>query len=390
MHCDTSIIATDENVWRPDRRALNVTFNLKMLMSYVPKINGKASLLIDQLDSVVAGKLPIDLYRMVFKCLLDIVSCTTMGVEMDMQSSRGDLYYRVAKELMANIQRRYVRAWLRWDFVYRLTPTYRNCLWVTELADGFLKEMYDAKVNEINQKDYDLLELGRQTNTLNVMEKCLLLQRDGKFSEQKVLDQVAVILMAGVDTSSIAIFSTILLLAIHQQQQEKVFEEVHDVLESGDCDVTYEHLSKMPYLECAIKEALRLFPPAPIVGRQCSDDVELSCGKIPQGTLIVCNITHLHHNEKYWGPHPDRFDPERFLPENSRDRPAYSYIPFCGGPRNCIGMKFANITVKIVVAQLLRRFKFTSALKMEDIRTTLHIVLEISNENPLKIERRTF
>lgn len=361
-----------------------------MLISYVPKINGKAAVLIDQLDSVVADKLPIDLYRMVFKCLMDIVSCTTMGVEMNMQSSRGDLYYRVAKVVMANIQRRFVRVWLRWDFVYRLTATYRNELWAVELADGFLKEMYDAKVSEINQKNDDTLEMGRQTNTLNVMEKCLLLQREGKFSEQKVLDQVGVILMAGIDTSSIAIFSTILLLAMHEPHQEKVFEEVRNVLGSGDCDVTYEHLSRMPYLEYTVKEALRLFPPAPVIARQCSDDVELSCGRIPKGTIIACNLSHLHRNKKYWGPQADAFDPDRFLPENSKDRLPYSYIPFCGGPRNCIGMKFAYITVKIAVVHLLLRFKFTSDLKMEDIRTKLHVVLEISNENPLKIERRTF
>lgn len=390
MHCDTSIIATDKDIWRPHRRALNAAFNKKMLLSYVPKINEKAVLLFDQLDAMDSERSTIDLCRMVFKCLMDMVASTTMGVEMDMQSLRGDVYYRVTKLLMTNIQRRMVRFWLRWNFVYRLTPTHRNELWAIELGDQFMKRVRVTKASEINQQKYDFLEMGRQTNTLNVMEKCLLLQREGKFNEQNVFDQMRVIFIAGIDTSSNAILTTIVLLAIHQQHQDKVAKELADIFESADCDVTYEHLLKMFHLECAIKEALRLFPPAPIVLRQCSDDIKISCGKIPKGTVLMLNIAHLHRNEEYWGPQSDRFDPARFLPENSRNRPPYSYLPFSGGPRNCIGMKYADIAVKIVVARLLRRYKFTSDLKMEDIRTKMHVVLEISNENPVKIERRIF
>lgn len=390
MHCDTSILATDKDIWRPHRRALNTAFNSKVVTSYVPKINEKAALLVDQLYSMGSEYLTIDLYSMVFRCLMDIISSTTMGVEMEMQSARGELYQQATKVVMANVQRRFVRFWLRWDFVYRLTPSYHNGLWATQLGDQLMKHMRDTKVDEINRQNYDFLEMGQRKNTLNVIEKCLLLQRQGKFSEQVVFDQMRVIFIAGIDTSSIAIFSTILLLAIHQHHQDKVVEELANIFETADCDVTYEHLSKMSFLECAIKEALRLFPPAPIFGRKCSDDVEMCGGTIPKGTQILINIAHLHRNEKYWGPQADRFDPDRFLPKNAADRPAYAYLPFCGGPRNCIGMKFAYVAVKIVVARLLRRYKFSSDLKMEDIRTKLHVVLEISNENPVKIERRIF
>lgn len=338
-------------------------------MSYVPKLNEKAALLVDHVDSVVTNGSTIDLYHMVFKCMLDIVFCTTMGVEMEMQSPRGEFCHQVMKVLMANIQKRFVRVWLCWDFIYRQTSMYRSDLWALKTSEQLMRDVLFTTANKINQQKNDFLETGRQTNTLNVIEKCLLLQREGKLNEKNVFDQMLVIVTAGVDTSSIAIFSTILLLAIHQQHQDKVVKEICNVLESAECDVTYEHLSKMTYLECVIKEALRLFPPAPIFARQCSDDVEMSCGKIQKGTILVINVAHLHRNEKYWGPHSDRFDPERFSPENSRDRPSYSYLPFSGGPRNCIGMKYAYITVKIVAAHLLRRYKFTSNLKMEDIRT---------------------
>lgn len=387
--CPTSLIATDVDVWKKDRRALNPAFNPKMLHSYVPKINEKTNVLVDRLSSVITEKSDIDLYHMIFKSFMDIVISTTMSVDMQMQSPCGDLFYRMAKLLMSNMQRRVVRIWLRWNFVYRLTPTFWKERWAAELANQLMKLIQDRKIDEMNRQNYDVLECGREKNALNVIERCFLQQREGNFSEQNITDQMTVIITAGVDTSSMAVFSTLLLLAMHPEHQDKVVKELIDILEDADCDVTHEHASRMTYLECAIKEALRLFPPAPMFFRQCSDDVVVTCGKIPKGTIIVTNIAHLHRNPTYWGPLSNQFDPTRFLPENSMDRPLYSYLPFSGGPRNCIGLKYAYISTKIVIARLLRKFKFTTDLKIDEIRTKLHIVLEISNEYPLKIERRT-
>lgn len=148
LHCVTSIIASDRNIWRPHRRALNSSFNSKILMPYVPKLNEKAALLVDHVDSVLTNGSTIDLYHMVFKCMIYIVLRTTMGVEMEMQSPRGELCHQVIKVLMANIQKRIVRVWLYWDIIYRLTSMHRSNLWAIETGEQFMREMRDTNANK--------------------------------------------------------------------------------------------------------------------------------------------------------------------------------------------------------------------------------------------------
>lgn len=96
-------------------------------------------------------------------------------------------------------------------------------------------------------------------------------------------------------------------------------------------------VSKLKYLECFVKETMRLFPSVPIMSRKTLKETELANGLIlPPGAQIVMHIFDVHRNPKYWSS-PEEFQPERFFPENSRDRHTYAYIPFSAGQRNCIG-----------------------------------------------------
>lgn len=97
----------------------------------------------------------------------------------------------------------------------------------------------------------------------------------------------------------------------------------------------------------------------------------------------------MNRDRRIWGPTADEFDPDRFLPERCAARHPWSFLPFSGGPRNCIGIRHASVSVRLMVAQLLHRFRFSSKLRLEDIRIKMDITTKILNADPFWAERRT-
>ncbi|XP_031618068.1 uncharacterized protein LOC116337548 [Contarinia nasturtii] len=390
--CKTSIIATNREIWKPHRRALNTAFNLKMLQSYVPLLNHKSRILVKQMKPFLQE--PGNFYRTIFIGMIDMIIRTTMGTDMHLQSNgRGAFLYDVAKLIMNNIQYRITRFWLRWDFMWNISKVGRDEKIPLKYGNQFIDDIYEKKVKELQSlkpQVINYLEEAKEKNVTNILEKCLILEQEGVFSHENVLDQMRVIILAGIDTSSITVFGTLLMLAINQKHQDLVVEELRSIFDSADSDVTQENLSRMQYLERVIKESLRLLSPVPFIVRKPSANIELAKGIIPRGAFVVINILHLHRNPKIWGENALEFDPDRFLPENIAKRPPFSYIPFSGGARNCIGMKYAMISAKITLAHLLRRYKFITNLKFEDIRLKTHLVLEVINEKPLRMEVRNF
>ena len=122
-------------------------------------------------------------------------------------------------------------------------------------------------------------------------------------------------------------------------------------------------LQELAHLERAIDEALRLYPPAYLMFRQPTDDVELGGYTVPAGTTLSLPPWVVHRDERWWEA-PDTYRPDRFNDEDS-DRPEYAYFPFGGGPRHCIAMRFARMEMKSVVATLLTQFEFDVAESSE-------------------------
>lgn len=391
LKCDTSLNVTDKKQWKPDRRALNAAFNINMLQSYVPLLNDKSRILTEKMKPFLRES--GDMFGSIFIGMMDMISRTTMGIEMQLQSDHGRNIYPIVKQLMANIQYRILHVWLWLDLTYSLTTKYREDLRILKEIDDFIDEMYDKKVREIEylkSQGIDYLAEAKTNNTTDYMEKCLILEQDGIFSHENFLDHMRLAFIAGIDTSTITVYGVLLMLAIHQDHQELVLAELRSIFDSDDCEVTHSHQAKMKYTERVIKETLRLLPPGPLIGRYTSAEVELTKGTVPKGTMIAISIIHLHRNPETWGENANEFDPNRFLPENIAKRPPFCYIPFSGGPRNCIGMKYAMISAKITLAHLLRRYKFTTKLRLDEIRLETHLTATIINENPMRIEERGF
>ena len=120
--------------------------------------------------------------------------------------------------------------------------------------------------------------------------------------------------------------------------------------------------------------------------------VNLTLGgyQIPEGTDCTIWIFSVHRDERYY-PEPEKFDPDRFTQENSKDRPAYAYIPFSAGRRNCIGQRFAMMELKVLLTNILRKFEFKSVKTSDQLEPVNELVLKPSHGIPLKLSiRKTF
>ncbi|XP_052565599.1 cytochrome P450 3A19-like [Culex pipiens pallens] len=207
---------------------------------------------------------------------------------------------------------------------------------------------------------------------------------------EAIQDHLETIIFAGSETTATTLATTLLMLAINRDVQEKVFQEINTV-----CPNPFERefidqgaLSRLVYTEQVVKETMRLFPIGPIVARKVTGDVRLTQVTVPAGANVAIPIFKLQRNPEYWGSDAEAFDPERFSPERTARRHPYCYIPFTAGLRNCVGIRYSWQLMKVALVHLLWRFRFSSELAMEDLQLKLSMVLRIENGSVLRIERR--
>ncbi|WP_370190784.1 cytochrome P450 [Qipengyuania sp.] len=177
----------------------------------------------------------------------------------------------------------------------------------------------------------------------------------------EVVDHMNFLMMAAHDTITSSATSLLWLLAKHPEWQEKLRAEVEAVTGGSDAsgkprDLAYEDLGKLELTEMAFKEALRFIPPVPSMPRRALREFEFGGYRIPAGTPVGINIHWTHHSEEYWDE-PEKFDPLRFTPDKVKARHKYAWVPFGGGAHMCLGLHFAYMQVKILMAQLLPRYR---------------------------------
>jgi cytochrome P450 len=170
-----------------------------------------------------------------------------------------------------------------------------------------------------------------------------------------IRDQLLTLLIAGHDTNTATLAWSLYLLGAHPETMARARAEVDAVL--GRDKPGMEHMAQLSFLDQVIKEVLRLYPPIHLGSRIAAVDLEFQGCRIPAGTRVLYSIYLTQRDPRYWDD-PDRFDPQRFTPEKNAARPAYTYLPFGGGPRNCIGLAFAEVEIRLVLARLLQQFDF--------------------------------
>lgn len=249
------------------------------------------------------------------------------------------------------------------DLALRIqAPRWRKLDAAVAVLDDVVTRLIQERQDDRKQDRHDLLGL-------------LLDARDeagaSAMSPGQVRDELKTFLLVGHDTTAYSLAWTLLLLSNNPEARERLITEVDTVL--GDRRPTPADLDRLPWTTAVIEEAMRLYPPSWLIERQAVADDVLGGYHIPAGATVYVASYLLHHDPRSW-PNPEGFDPRRFLPEhrqfvfppadpgsNPVARPRYSYLPFGAGHRQCIGLGFARVQAKLILAMLTQRYTFDLA-----------------------------
>lgn len=200
--------------------------------------------------------------------------------------------------------------------------------------------------------------------------------------DRNIEDNISTLVGAGSDTVAVSLTWAIFLLSQAPRAREAVEAEVDAHL--TDQEPTPETLGKLVWTRAVVEEAMRLYPPAPMIGRMIRGEDRLGSELFPAGTTILISPWVLHRHALLW-ERPDRFEPERFLPGRRELIPRYAYLPFGAGPRVCLGMGFAMQEAVLVLATLIKNLRFERA---NDQPVRLRQCVTLQTETPIRMRAR--
>ncbi|KAI2474305.1 hypothetical protein C4B38_000372 [Diabrotica virgifera virgifera] len=286
---------------------------------------------------------------------------TAMGVSIHAQKNPRSDYVRAVSELCRVLMLRAFSPLKTFDFFYRFTSDYKKEMEQVKILHSHTMEVITSRKEELKKKPKEKQE--GKIDDVGIKKRKVFLDLvleetiDGRpLTDTEIQEEVNTFLFTGHDATANVISYTLYCLSLNKDAQDKIVQEQKLIFgDNKNRNVTMRDIQEMKYLELAFKESLRIYPPAPYVGRKADRDIIYTDGNIiPKGAGILIPIYWTNRNPKYF-PDPETYNPSRF--ENTTDTHPYAYIPFSAGPRNCIGQKYAWNLMKSVISTILRNYE---------------------------------
>jgi cytochrome P450 len=238
-----------------------------------------------------------------------------------------------------------------WGSILKILAYISPGLWL--ITPVMPRPGYQKGIDELDDYLYTIIR-ERRRNGLEIDDMLGDLIRLEDLSDDLIRDQLLTMLIAGHDTSTALLSWSLYLLSSHPRVMKQTKVEVDEILK--DRKPSIKEITRLVYLDQVIKETMRLYPPIHVANRIADNDLHLQGCPIPKGERIMLSYYLTHRDAQVW-EEPGRFKPERFGRGAAQSKqPPFSFLPFGGGPRNCIGAAFAQVEVKVILARILQRF----------------------------------
>ncbi|KAK9506049.1 hypothetical protein O3M35_008055 [Rhynocoris fuscipes] len=391
------------DLWRALRIKLSPTFTSGRLKSMFNLFNECSMKLDGKLKCLADNEENLDVKELMSRFTTDIICTCAFGLDVNSLDRPDNKLRELGKTIFTKFSWKIhiVRLLLLvMPFLRKMISVRTNSI---ELETYLLKTITDTvayrEKNNIRRNDFlDLLIDIMKNDNLSVDGRLGKLSSEEHGSVDNLKMDLKLMtancfafFAAGFETSSSVQANCLYELALNQDIQDKLRNEIDEVLKRYNGEISYQALQEMPYLEQVISETLRKYPTVPTVSRICDKNYQIPETNlvIDKGTSVVIPVYALHHDSKYY-PDPEKFQPERFAPENKSSIPSCAYLPFGEGPRICIGMRFGLLQTKTGIVTTLAKYKL---LKTDDTPERLtfepaNFISKVREKISLKIVHR--
>nr|QYA71981.1 cytochrome P450 [Anoplophora glabripennis] len=380
------LLTSTGSKWQTRRKILTPAFHFSILQQFVGVFTTETDNLVKQLRKICHQPY-INVVPYISQFTLGAINETSMGTKLNLENEEDRSYCEATHQIGKIITHRITRPWLYFNkiYYYFMVLGYKEKRLV-KILHSFTNKVITERSKEFETFKVPISENDEEFNYSKRKKLAMLdLLLNAKISNESIddkgiQDEVNTFMFEGHDTTSMALCFTLMVLANHKDVQELILQEINNVIPDSKARPTYNDLQELKFMERCIKECLRIYPSVPFIARVLEEDVKTSSGyTIPKGTMAQVHIFDIHRNQTIW-PDPEKFDPDRFLPENCQDRHAFAYVPFSAGPRNCIGQRFALLELKVALCGILRNFELDPVDTPDNIVLVADIVLRAKND----------
>lgn len=360
------LLTSEDDLWRRQRKLAAPALKRSQIANYAQTM---VSFTQRHVDTYEDGAV-IDVHENMMHLTMEIVVKTLFNLDA------GPELERVGEAIDTAMTYFHLMTHTPWRFVPEVIPMPA-------------RKAFEESMVEFDRIVYTLIDERRSSGEEgdDLLYRLLIANDDEgeQMSDVQLRDEVITMFLAGHETTALTLTYTWYLLSLHPQVADALYAEIDDVLKDGD--PTVDDVGRLPYTTAVIKESMRMYPPAWIIGRKALEDVEIGGYTVEKGGQVLMAQCVTHMLEEYF-EEPYVFTPERWLdPDFEKSLPRHIYFPFGGGVRICIGTHFAMMEAVLCLATMARKVRLKNRMT-EPLRTQPAVTLRPVSPIRMKVERR--